>query len=382
LQRREMFRLERMLMIGSAGANVGKTNLVCALLARFAKDNKIIGIKVTTVKAKDGTCPRGGRGCGVCSSLEGQFSITEETDANSHKDTGRLLRAGAGRVLWLRAMKSHLDGALQALLDILEPGSICICESNSLRLVAEPGLFLMVAGPRETVWKGSARQVREYADRIITSADNHYDFDIGRVGLVGGRWAMRHEATAIILAGGESSRIGTDKAMLPIAGRPMVRHILDRLGPHFDQVIVSANDPEKFAFAAVDVVADRVAGQGPLMALASALQASAHEVNFVTACDIPEPNMGLVRRMLRRIDEYDVIIPQTGCSRYEPLFAVYRKSIVAMLDRALSAGKRRIIDALSGCRVMYLDASDVELGNINTLDDYRALLERTKNAEF
>lgn len=60
-----MSKLNGMLMIGSAGANVGKTELACTLVSKFSKERDIIGIKVTTIKAKDGQCPRCGRRCGA-----------------------------------------------------------------------------------------------------------------------------------------------------------------------------------------------------------------------------------------------------------------------------------------------------------------------------
>jgi len=118
----KMIKLDGMLMIGSAGRNIGKTELACALIKKFGKTTDITGIKVTTIKAKDGQCPRGGRGCGVCSSLDGDFWITEETDSNSHKDTARLLAAGASRVFWLRVMKKRLEEGLAALLNIIGYG--------------------------------------------------------------------------------------------------------------------------------------------------------------------------------------------------------------------------------------------------------------------
>ena len=80
-----MIKLDGMLMIGSAGANVGKTELACELIRKFGKSADIIGIKVTAIKEKDGQCPRGGFGCGVCSSLEGDFCITEEKNSKSGK---------------------------------------------------------------------------------------------------------------------------------------------------------------------------------------------------------------------------------------------------------------------------------------------------------
>ena len=105
-------------MIGSAGSNIGKTKLASAIISKFSKSHDILGIKVTSITSRDGKCPRGGTGCGVCSSLKGNYCITEETSENSSKDTGRLLAAGAKKVFWLRVMKSHLKNGLQALLNM------------------------------------------------------------------------------------------------------------------------------------------------------------------------------------------------------------------------------------------------------------------------
>jgi molybdopterin-guanine dinucleotide biosynthesis protein A len=370
-----MRKLHNMLMIGSAGANVGKTELACAIIHKFCKSNPLIGIKVTTIQAKDGQCPRGGAGCGVCSSIDGNFLITEETDRASGKDTARLLAAGAGRVFWLRVIRAHLDEGLTSLLDVVGPDATLICESNSLRQVVEPGLFLMVTSGGGRPWKKSAREVAEFADKVVTARGG--DFDLDRVKLVEGKWAMRLEATAIIMAGGDSTRMGRDKSMLPVNDRPMIKHICDQLSPHFDQVIVSANDASRYALLGVPVVPDRIAGRGPLMGIASALRASANEVNFVIACDIPEFDMGLVRRMLRQCRDHDAVVPRTGGSQYEPLFAVYGKSALSAIEQALSSGKTRVMDALSGCDVKYLDlAPDEQPKNINTMAEYREFIER------
>ncbi len=184
-----MVKLDRMLMIGSAGANVGKTELACAILRRFSGEGPdIVGIKVTTIKEKDGQCPRGGEGCGVCSSLEGVYSIVEETDSCSGKDTGRLLAAGASRVFWLRVLRAHLKEGLAALLDIVGPEVTSICESNSLRHEAEPGLFLVAERKAAKTWKPSALEVKEYADRIVVSHGSSFDLDLGWIKLKDGKW--------------------------------------------------------------------------------------------------------------------------------------------------------------------------------------------------
>ncbi|MHC4648356.1 MAG: molybdenum cofactor guanylyltransferase [Planctomycetota bacterium] len=376
-----MRKLEGMLMIGAAGANVGKTELACALIRTFGRDRRITGIKVTAIKTKGGQCPRGGAGCGVCSSIDGDFAITQEKNSASRKDTSRLLKAGATRVFWLRAIKTKLQEALAALLDIIGPDAVSICESNSLRQVLEPALFLMVAGPAQQAWKNSARQVKKYADRIIISDPKRFDFDIGRINLVDGKWAIREQATAIIMAGGRSTRIGRDKSILPIGDKPMIKHICDQLVPHFDQLLISANDPSTYDFLALEVVPDAAPGRGPLMGIASALKASANEVNFVIACDIPEVNIRLLRRMLRQAGDYDAVIPRTAGSQYEPLFAVYKKNAVDAMQNALSSGKTRVMDGLNNCTVKYIDLDPAERPkNINTMQDYTKFVQRQKDA--
>ena len=378
-----MNKLDGMLMIGSAGANVGKTQLACALISKFSKDRDIVGIKVTTITAKDAECPRGGWGCGVCSSLEGNFCITEETGSTSGKDTARLLAAGASRVFWLRVMETHLKEGMTALVDIIGPDAVSVCESNSLRQVIEPGLFLMVKGRHLKAWKNSAEEVKEYADRVVTSNNEDFDFDIDRVKLTNGKWTMLEEATAIILAGGGSGRMGVDKAMLQINNKLMVEIIYEQLCGSFSQILISANESEKLAFLGLEIVPDKIPGQGPLMGIASALEASVNELNFVVACDIPYIDLSCVRRMLTEANGVDIVIPKHKSEskspktregideNYEPLFAIYRKSALEPINEVLSSGGRKISDVFSRCKVRYTELPLQEwFANLNTMDDY------------
>ncbi len=368
-----MFKLDGMLMIGSAGSNVGKTELACALLRKFSKSFDIIGIKVTTIKDKDGQCPRGGEGCGVCSSLEGVYCITEETDSSSGKDTARLLTAGASRVFWLRVLRDHLLEGTTALLDIIGPDSVSICESNSLRQVVEPGLFLMAKNRNLNVWKNSAQQVKKYADRIIVSDGSSFDFDLDRIKLIDGRWILQTQATAIIMAGGDSSRMGIDKSMLPIKGKPLIKTICEQLRGSFDEILIRANEVDKFAFLGFEVVPDKVPEQGPLMGIASALEASANELNFVVACDIPKINLNCVNSMLNEAIESqaDIVIPVIGEEKYEPLFAIYRKTALEAINKTLSSGKRKITEVFTLCKVKHIELDNTDwLVNLNTMADY------------
>ena len=365
-----MIKLDGMLMIGSACANVGKTELACALIKKFGKTTDIIGIKVTTIKAKDGQCPRGGLGCGVCSSLEGDFCITEETDSESHKDTARLLAAGAKRVFWLRVMKTHLKDGMTTLLDIIGPDAISICESNSLRQVVEPGLFPMVKARNLKAWKSSAQNVKEYADKIIITSPDGFDFDLTRIKLVDGKWTLQEKATAIIMAGGGSSRMRVDKSMLLIKDGPIIKHIYDQLHGTFSQILISTNDVEKYAFLGCDCIPDKMPGQGPLMGIASALGASDNELNFVVACDIPQIDIRFVRKMLAEAQAADMVSPTKGNGKHEPLFAIYNRSALKNINQVLSSGKRKISDAFAHCNVKYINLKAKQFTNLNTMEEY------------
>jgi molybdopterin-guanine dinucleotide biosynthesis protein A len=375
-----MTKLDGMLMIGSASANVGKTELACAILRRFGKRHNIVGIKVTTIKDKDGQCPRGGKGCGVCSSLEGNFCITEEFNKNSGKDTSRLLAAGAGRVFWIRALKEHLSEAITALLDIIGSETVSICESNSLRQVIEPGLFLMVRNNDLDFWKSSARHVRKYADGIVDSDGDSFDLDLGRIELFDGKWTLMQKATAIIMAGGSSTRMGTDKSMLPIEGRPIIERTCERLSTCFEQILISADNKDKFEFLGYEVVPDKIPGQGPLMGIASALEASTNELNFVVACDIPRIELGYVRRIISEAadGEYDIVVPGAADGQYEPLFAVYRKSALRAVSEVLSSGRRTISDVFALCNVKKIDLG-ANLVNLNTTAEYDEFIKEHQN---
>ncbi|MBW8001244.1 MAG: NTP transferase domain-containing protein [Planctomycetes bacterium] len=360
-----MIKVQGMLMVGAFGRDVGKTRLACALIDKFCSRGNVVGIKVTAIDHVRDSCPRGGDGCGVCSALQGPFQITEEIDRKSGKDTCKMLAAGAKKVYWLRVLKSHLDEGVEALMEVVGEGSVFVCESNSLRLAVEPDVFILVKAAKSEDRKPSIEEVIGYADRVVT-----FDGEIAD-----GRWSVKSRATAIIMAGGASSRMGQDKSMLPIEGESMIEHIYGQLEGNFSEIIISSNEADKHGFLGVKVVADRVTGQGPLMGIASALEESANDLNFVLACDIPRLDIDFVRGMLRGAGDFDAVIPRRGADKIEPLFGVYNKSILGNINKALEAGKRRVSEALEASNVKYVDISDIDwLTNINTVEDYQGYI--------
>ena len=180
----------QMLLLGSTGRDCGKTVFACEAVRRFRAQSKIVGVKVTTVEERNGKCPHGGLGCGTCSSLAEDYLITEETEADGHKDTQRLLASGADRVLWLRVLCENMEAGARALLEAIGPDRLAVCESNRLRTALKPGVFLMIQPQTPSNVKGSARSVMDLADRQVFSDGQSFDFNWGDLEVQDGRWVL------------------------------------------------------------------------------------------------------------------------------------------------------------------------------------------------
>ena len=105
-------------------------------------------------------------------------------------------------------------------------------------------------------------------------------------------------------------------------------------------------------------------------------------MNFITACDIPEINIKFVEKMLLESEGYDIIIPVTGTDKYEPLFAVYRKSVIKPAEKILNHGKGRIIELFKYLNVKFIKLPENNwYFNINTLDDYHSAMTAKEVAQ-
>lgn len=180
-------------------------------------------------------------------------------------------------------------------------------------------------------------------------------------------------ASAAILAGGQSRRMGRNKSLLPLHGRPMIEHIANQLRPLFAELLVSANDPERYAFLEAPVIADQAPGNGPLMGIVSCLEAARHDLLFVTGCDIPEMNLPFIRQMLPLAEGSDIVMPVHADGHPEPLFAFYRKTVIGRARELLATGNLRVTDLLPGLRVVHPVIPAGWIRNLNTPDEYRSM---------
>ena len=187
-----MIKKKNFITIGAAGRNVGKTEFACKLIERYAKIENVIGVKITTIKEKNGKCPRGVDGCGICSSLKGNYCITEEISGLKGKDTVRMLNAGSGKVYWLRVLKEHLKEGIENLLKLIPDNACVVCESNSSREILEPGIFIVIKDINIDNIKSSCNNVIHYADKIINFDDNDWDFQPKNVSFENKTWSFKN----------------------------------------------------------------------------------------------------------------------------------------------------------------------------------------------
>lgn len=183
------------------------------------------------------------------------------------------------------------------------------------------------------------------------------------------------DATAIVLAGGLSTRMGEDKRLLPVGSDSLLSHVVGQLGPIFHEIILSVDKELPDPPPGIRQVGDRFGRIGPLGGVVSAMEMSEHQRNFVIACDIPFIPPEFVRELLRKARDFDVVVPVHPDGKLEPLFAVYRRSTLPVLKKLVHAKERRIrmlYDRVRTDRVPL--PSEIRLANINTRVEYENIL--------
>ncbi|MHC6180457.1 hypothetical protein ACYUJ6_11455 [Clostridium sp. JNZ X4-2] len=166
------YNVPNMILIGSTARNSGKTTLSSSIISKYKLIRPVVGLKVTTIHDKNKKCIHGGEGCGVCSSLKENFQITEELDASNNKDTSLLLAAGADKVYWLKTLEGNICEGFGVFIAQIPENNIIVCESNSLRTVVNPGVFIMIKNSGNCRIKKSASDVIDQADIIIENNFN------------------------------------------------------------------------------------------------------------------------------------------------------------------------------------------------------------------
>lgn len=163
---------------------------------------------------------------------------------------------------------------------------------------------------------------------------------------------------ALVLAGGESRRMGASKAALPFGDGTLAGTVVSVLRPLFRRVLVVARDNQGWLGEGVELLTDDRPERGPLVGLARGLDASGAGWCFVVGCDMPFLRPEVISRMAERLDGCDVLAPSVG-ARVQPLHAFYSQECLAPARSLLESGVTSLGALLRLCRVRTVSASDL-----------------------
>ena len=194
---------------------------------------------------------------------------------------------------------------------------------------------------------------------------------------------------AFVTAGGQSSRMGRDKAWLELAGRPMIELVVDQLSHITPEVAIIANGPE-YSRLGYRVFSDEKEGIGPLEAIRTALRHSSSPLVVLVACDLPFVRSELFLELINRVAGYDAVVPIGPDGRLEPLCAVYATRVREPVTDLVAAGERKMRRLFEGIKTRFvsfdelrsLEGSDYFFVNVNTPEDYIRAQQLLGNREL
>lgn len=188
-----------------------------------------------------------------------------------------------------------------------------------------------------------------------------------------------HNITGVILVGGKSRRMGQDKALLQIAGKPLFEKVLEVFRECFDRIVLVGDRAERFTGYGLPVLPDIYPGSA-LGGLYTGLYHSATEHVFVGSCDLPFPNKAVVGHLCSLKSGFDAVVP-TLAHGFEPLFALYAKSCLGPMRELLESGDFCAYGYYPKVRVRYvkdeelarLDRDGRSFVNVNTPEEFERI---------
>lgn len=194
--------------------------------------------------------------------------------------------------------------------------------------------------------------------------------------------------SAVILAGGQSTRFGADKSLILIGNKPTIRYVMNNVSGVVDEVVVVARDVEQgrrisSAISEINLTYDSVIGYGPVAGILAGLRSARAEYVITLACDMPLVNPDVINLLFSLARGYDAVVPKWPDGNLEPLHAVYKRSRMAKAcEKAIKLGERIILAPLQTLpRIRYVPIEELReidpelrtLINVNTPDDLEAV---------
>lgn len=164
--------------------------------------------------------------------------------------------------------------------------------------------------------------------------------------------------TAVILTGGESKRMGSDKAATELQGKTLLRHVIEKIEPLFSELMISVH--ELRTDLKQKQIIDDSEGRGPMVGIKRALEEAKTDWVFVIACDMPFVSTALIQQLANKRESFDAVVPYVH-DRPQPLFGFYSKTCLAKMEARMKQGQRSMIRLLAELDTYMLSEKQVKL---------------------
>lgn len=192
--------------------------------------------------------------------------------------------------------------------------------------------------------------------------------------------------SAVILAGGDSTRMGQNKALLPLGNKSMIERIVDLLRPLFNEIILVTDNAEEYSMLKdIIFVKDKInmKEKNSLVGIYTGLIVAKNPYTFTLPCDMPFLNPDLINYMIQAIKKQDIVIPFVK-GHYQPLHAIYGKGCIDAIKKSLDKKQYKITNFFDGMSIEIIDDDVVKkyskdmkcFLNINTNDTYLGVLKK------
>jgi len=179
----------------------------------------------------------------------------------------------------------------------------------------------------------------------------------------------KEKFTGVIMAGGKSSRMGSDKGLLPFRGKLLIQYSIDLLKSFCSELLISTQN-EEYAQFGIPLVKDEIPDCGPIGGIHSALKASKNNYIVAIGCDMPFVTTSTIQLLMEKVEAYDCIVPSVN-GKLEPLCAIYSKSLIDKIEENISNGEFAMNRLIKGSKhlLIIFEENSPDFKNINTLNE-------------
>lgn len=202
---------------------------------------------------------------------------------------------------------------------------------------------------------------------------------------------MKNNLSVIILAGGKSSRMGKNKALLKIGEKTVIEIIYEKLQKLFSEIIVVTNDKSNFSFLDIPVYEDEIPGLGPVVGVYTGLKQTASNKNFVISCDLPLISVEMINYLLDVQTNKEIVLyeangfPQFLCGVYSKRCLPEFESLISECRRTENFKKLKFFELIKTCPTEIVDAEKLpfykadHFMNMNNKEDYQKVLRKLRD---